>query len=434
MGEWTDRSADLYLAELRHLPPLSPDQLTQLAGEIREQEGEFRRALVQIPGAAVLVVERWRELRERGRVTGLLSHRYRDEAGVDWSAFIDERLGLLARCIARREQQRDATRRLRVDREMARILESAHILLEVLQEISLELRGLLAEPGSRALAKRRRPLGLDGRRARAALRRAEQALERRDTARQTFAAHNLRLVVHIAKRYPGHGVPLTDLVQEGSIGLLRAIDKFDERLGFRFSTYAVWWIEQAVIRAIQRLSRTVRVPTHVHEVQLRYKSALERLGARMPEPRPADLAADLGLPEEQVVLAASSLQGVRSLDALPGEPGGAPLRERLADESQKEPSEQLDLALVRSVLEGELERLEPRERKVLCWRFGLDEGDELTLQEIGERLGLSRERVRQIQNQAIARLRSRRRISRLTEMFPSAPYGSAARTATSSDS
>jgi RNA polymerase primary sigma factor len=416
-NERSSDASDAMLKALRGLPPLSNEAVTRLAAEIREQERVFRGALAEIPGVAVRVVERWSRLREQERVTGLLSHRYRDDQGADWSTFIDERLALLERRLARREKLRDAASRRRADREIAGILESADILLEVLQQIALELRGLLNEPDSTALARRRRQLGLDTRAARAALARAEQALARRDSARQTFAAHNLRLVVHVAKRYRNQGVAFPDLIQEASIGLLRAVDKFDGTLGYRFSTYAVWWIEQAVIRAIQRSSRTVRLPTHVYDAQLRYRSAIERLATRVPEPSTADLARELDIDERQVELLASTQKGIGSLDAVPDDGLGIPLGERIADEAHAEPSEHLDLALMRRMIESELAELAPREREVLRLRFGFADEDELTLEQIGDRLGVSRERVRQIQNEAISRLRSRSGVLRLQELL-----------------
>ena len=140
--------------------------------------------------------------------------------------------------------------------------------------------------------------------------------------------------------------------------------------------------------------------------------------AQMPTPGAPDLAADLGLPEEQVERVAATLKGIGSLEAVPDDGLGIPLAERIADESQQEPPEKLDGALLRSVFESELGCLKPREREVLRLRFGLGDSDELTLQEVGERLGLSRERVRQIQSEALARLGSQRRVRALREMLP----------------
>jgi RNA polymerase primary sigma factor len=363
-------------------------------------------------------------------VTGLLSHSHRDELGRDWSTFIDERLDCLSSLVARRARLRGSTptsRRKALDCEISAVLASAGILLEVLLDISLELRGLLDEPSSRAVAARRRRLGLGRPRARDALARAEQALERRDRARQTLASHNLRLVVHIAKRYRGLGVPFLDLIQEGNVGLIRAVDKFDASLGFKFSTYAVWWIEQAMIRAVQNSSRTVRVPSNMYDAQLRYQRAQHRLRVRMGEPERADLVAALGVSEDLVDLVATTLWRIDSLDNPLDETDGSSLGEELPDLNETDPAGRIDDARLRRVLDRGLGRLKPRERDVLRWRFGLKGSEEHTLQQIANRLGLSRERARQIQNDALAKLREQPRVRDLEQLLSSSDAESESR-------
>jgi RNA polymerase primary sigma factor len=408
-----DDALEHYLGELRRLPLLTPDQVSALAREIREGEQGFREALYEVPGTAVLVLERWRERRESGHVTGLLSHHFRDDPSADWSTFIDERLGELERIVLGRGAHATPRSRGRRDTRVAKVLASADILFEVLQEIAIELLGLL-DSESRAAIARRRELGLGTAAARGALRRAHRELRRRDEARKKLAAHNLRLVVHVAKRFRGRGVSFLDLIQEGSIGLLRAVDKFDADRGYRFSTYAVWWVEQAVIRAIQTSSRTVRVPSNLYETQLRYRAAEQRLRASIAEPGRSDLAQELGMSEEQVDVLVASSRRIRSLEVASEGPDDTPLEERLAEPEEIDPGDELDGSRLRAVLSRALMHLKPRERDVLGWRFGLRGEEELTLQEIGARLGLSRERVRQVQNSALANLRRQSGIAALS--------------------
>ena len=172
-----------------------------------------------------------------------------------------------------------------------------------------------------------------------------------------------------------------------------------------------------MIRTIQRQSRTVRLPSNTFDAQIRYRNAGDRLRARIANVSRGDLAAELGIPEEQVDRVASSLKVIRSIDAPLDDPDGQTLGDRLTDPSESDPSEPLDRARLRDVLDHSLGRLGSRERKVLRWRFGLDEGDEQTLQQIGERLGLSRERVRQIQASAMDKLRKQAPVAALREML-----------------
>ena len=201
----------------------------------------------------------------------------------------------------------------------------------ILQRLAAADRVLVSEAFAR-----KRQLGLDAR-ARGALRRSEAALAARDRARGTLASHNLRLVVHVAKRFRGRGGAFADLIQEGSVGLLRAVEKFDASLGFRLSTYAVWWIEQAVIRAIQNSSRTVRVPSHLYEAPLRLRDAQSRLRAQMAAPGRGDLAADLDLPEAELEVVLGTLKPISSLDAPLDDADLMPLGERLSEPDEPDP-------------------------------------------------------------------------------------------------
>ena len=226
--------------------------------------------------------------------------------------------------------------------------------------------------------------------------------------------HNLRLVVTQAKRYRNMGVPYVDLIQEGNLGLMRAVEKFEYQRGFKFSTYAVWWIEQALVRAIQSVSRTVRVPSHIYELQLRMRRADALLRQRLGRaPTSPELAASLDVPEDMIELARTSSLPVGSLEApLPGT-DDLRLEDAMSDEDVLDPAEVHDEHILRSALERELETLAPRERAILEARFGLEGGEPPTLEEIGQQMGLSRERVRQLEHRALSRLRERNAIRRL---------------------
>jgi RNA polymerase primary sigma factor len=230
-------------------------------------------------------------------------------------------------------------------------------------------------------------------------------VERGDAvAKERMINCNLRLVVHVAKKYRGHGVPFGDLIQDGVIGLNRAVEKFDWRKGFKFSTYATWWIRQAVQRSIAGQSRTIRVPTHVHE-----RRRTLQLHARKLEPqlgRPAtheELAKSTGLSLAHVEEALGVPDARVSLNAPVGDDDGGELADLFADDSAENPAELAEDALRARAVREALADLPERERRVLELRFGLD-GEPQSLEAIGAELGLTRERIRQLETQALASL------------------------------
>jgi RNA polymerase sigma factor (sigma-70 family) len=227
-----------------------------------------------------------------------------------------------------------------------------------------------------------------------------------DEAVDTFVKANLRLVVSIAKKYQTGQLPMLDLVQEGNLGLMHAMNKFDWRKGFKFSTYATWWIRQAITRGIANSSRTVRLPTHADDLLTRVTTARSRLERELSRrPTTAELAADLEIGEEKVTDILRHAAVPLSLSQPLGEDDAAELGDLVEDHGAISPFD----AVVAELLSGEVDRalvvLDEREREILRQRFGLDRSEPRTLDEVGKHLNLSRERIRQIESRAMCKLR-----------------------------
>ncbi len=236
-------------------------------------------------------------------------------------------------------------------------------------------------------------------------RKLQRAVRDGREAAELFVNANLRLVVSVAKRYQGTGVPLLDLIQEGNLGLMRAVEKFDHEKGFRFSTYAIWWIRQSISRGIAGTRSSVRLPTRINEESVRLREMTTQMEQRLGrQPRIAELAEAADLTEERVAELLRLAADPVSLSGAVGSDGDAELGDFIEDPSASGAVEEVTSRLLNSEVEEMLSVLDERERRIVSLRFGFDGQDPMSVVDVASHIGLSRERIRQLEHRALAKL------------------------------
>jgi len=418
------RPLESYFQEIGGTRTLKREEEVVLAKELEEATAQLRDVLYAVPASAKHVVGRWDALRALSHTGAKLSESVGDEETGEIAARVERAVKKLRALLADREKSyakssdRYSKSLEKTDAKIAKEMHSAQLSLAVLVELreaALDRASMMKR--TRARTKRLSQLedeaGVSKKRMLELAESVEDAHDRMTNVKNRFIEHNLKLVVAIAKDYRNLGLSFPDLIQEGNLGLIRAVEKFDHRRGFKFSTYAVWWIRQALVRAIQNHSRTIRLPSHVHDrLQRSQRIRAELTGKLGREPTPAELAPALGTDTE----ALEALDRL-SREAISLESNVAGTEKRLedfvADPGSEAPDGGIDDDRMRSGVGSLIGTLTAREQLILRLRYGLGGEEEHTLEQIGQNLGLSRERVRQLEARALKKLRETQPAQRL---------------------
>jgi len=410
------RPLESYFQEIGGTRTLRREEEVILAKELESATAELRDALYAIPCSARHVVARWDALRSLSHTGAKLSESVGDEETGEIATRVERAVKRLRTLLAQREalvtaKGKDNEKEIeKLDAKIIKELKGAHLSLVLLAELRQKVIKLCKElKQTRRGTKRYKKLEIDAGVPKARLFelacRVEDAHERMTNEKNRFIEHNLKLVVAIAKDYRNLGLSFPDLIQEGNLGLIRAVEKFDHRRGFKFSTYAVWWIRQALVRAIQNHSRTIRLPSHVHDrLQRSQRVRAELTGKLGRDPTAAELAPELGTDTGAI-----EALDLLSREAISLESSVAGTEKRLedfvADPFSQAPDHGLDGERMRSGVGFLIGALTAREQLILRLRYGLGREEEHTLEQIGQSLGLSRERVRQLEARALKKLR-----------------------------
>ncbi|HIF96935.1 MAG TPA: RNA polymerase sigma factor RpoD/SigA [Myxococcales bacterium] len=418
------RPLESYFQEIGGTRTLKREEEVYLAKDLEAATADLRESLYAIPCSSRHVVERWDALRALSHTGAKLSESSGDEETGEIAARVEgavKRLRTLLEDRAKKfEKSGDSyTPALeKLDAKISKEMHSAQLSLAILVELrdavlvqSREMRR--TRKRTKRLAELEREVGVPRKRMLDLSNAVEDAHDQMTTVKNRFIEHNLKLVVAIAKDYRNLGLSFPDLIQEGNLGLIRAVEKFDHRRGFKFSTYAVWWIRQALVRAIQNHSRTIRLPSHVHDrLQRSQRVRAELTGKLGRDPTPAELAPALGSDTD-------SLEALDRLsrEAISLESNVAGTEKRLEDfvpdQGASLPDGGIDDDRMRTGVGTLIGALTPREQLILRLRYGLAGEEEHTLEQIGQSLGLSRERVRQLEARALKKLRETQPAQRL---------------------
>ncbi len=440
-----------YFRDIAEVPTLKKEEEVLLAKEIEAATLAFREGMVLVPWTAMETVRTWCKLKSEHRATGKMCESFGSGSseGKNLGAWVDGIISAIEVSLGRR------TKALAGDKQKAVAKHEKHCAQKLREvELSMQLMArmygnLVALRHEVARARRRiaelqankRPPGTEAGRARRLrnlagfrervreiefeiglstsafleqMQRIDAEWERLNDVKSVFVQHNLKLVVAIAKDFRNMGISFLDLIQEGNIGLIRAVEKFEYERGHKFSTYAVWWIRQALIRAIQNHSRTIRIPSHVHDTLLKYYRAFNALEKKLGrEPTTLEISKALDIDVERTEQLQRMVREPVSLEKEVMGTDSKKVKDTVSDPSSTSPVDGLDHARLEQASDTSITQLCERERSILRWRFGLKGEREHTLEEIGGKLKLSRERVRQLEARALAKMRNPENRARL---------------------